>query len=175
MGQRGPKPKPAALKMLAGNPGKRHASSRPAGGRVRKGIPPRPPELTGEAASEWDRIVPDLDAAGLLAVADRGILAAYCLAVADMLAARHAINQDGRFLRTPVQNSRGEVLGETVKEHPAVKLLDRASGRVQRLAEALGLTAASRSRLEGEPAPEAPTGNAVLAIRDEIQRIRSGG
>lgn len=140
---------------------------------MRKGLPARPPELTGEAADEWERLAPELDAAGLLAVTDRGILAAYCLAVADLLAARDAINREGRFVREPVQTSKGDTLGERVREHPAVKLLDRASARVQRLGAELGLTPASRARLEG-PAPiDAPAGNRVLEIRERIREARS--
>ncbi len=79
MGARGPKPKNPALKLLAGNPGKRPVQ-RSRSGRIRKGAPVRPPELTGEAAAEWDWQVTELGAAGMLAVTDRGILAAYCLA-----------------------------------------------------------------------------------------------
>lgn len=173
MGQRGPKPKPAALKFVAGNPGKRPVQTGRA--RMRRAVPDRPPELTGEAAAEWDRRVPDLGAVGTLAAVDRGILAAYCLAVADMLAARDAINCDGRFIRVPIQNSRGESLGSKLSEHPACKMLDRASARVQKLGAELGLTPAARDRVEGAGPSEAPKANAVVALRDRIQAARSGG
>jgi P27 family predicted phage terminase small subunit len=165
MGHRGPKPKPVSLKLLAGNPGKRGAGS--GGGRARLGAPPRPPELTGEAAAEWDRVVTELVEAGTLAVCDRGILAAYCLAVADMLAARAVIQADGRFLRAPVQTSKGEVVGESIRVHPAVGVLDKASARVHRLGTSLGLTPASRSR-SGE-APAASRENKVVAIRERFR------
>lgn len=174
MGQRGPKPKPAALKLLAGNPGKRPVGGA-SRGRLRRGVPDRPRELTGEAAAEWDHVAAELDAAGLLATTDRGILAAYCCAVADMLAARAEIIRAGRFLRTPVQTSTGNVVGEAVKEHPACKMLDRASGRVQRFAAELGLTPAARSRIEGDTPAEAPAGNKVLELRERIQAARNGG
>ncbi len=167
MGQRGPKPKPAALKFVAGK--------KPAGrARMRRGAPTRPPELTGGAAAEWDRLIAELDEVGTLATCDRGILAAYCLAVADMLAARHEINTAGRFVRVPIQNSRGESLGSKVSEHPACKMLDRASGRVQKLAAELGLSPAARDRLEGESLAAAPA-NKVTEIRDRIQAARNGG
>lgn len=176
MGQRGPKAKPAALKLLAGNPGKRPvAANNPGRGRVRRGAPDRPPELTGEAAREWDQVAPELEAAGLLAVTDRGILAAYCLAVADMLAARNAINEHGRFVQVPIQSAKGVRLGTRTLEHPAVKLLDRATTRVQRLAADLGLSPAGRCRMEGDaPAGATPAGNKVLAIRERIEQARSG-
>lgn len=174
MGQRGPKPKKPALKILAGNPG--HRPIPPASGhRVRRGAPVRPVELTGEAAAEWDRLVPDLDAAGLLAVTDRGILAAYCLAVTDMLAARDAINREGRIVSEVIQNSRGDVLGKRLREHPACRMLERASGRVDKYAAALGITAAARSRLEGDAPADVAAGNKVVGIRDRIQAARNNG
>ncbi|HEY1190440.1 MAG TPA: phage terminase small subunit P27 family [Gemmata sp.] len=176
MGARGPKPKNPALKLLAGNPGKRPVQGGAKTGRIRKGAPARPPELTGEAAAEWDRLAPELDAAGLLAVTDRGILAAYCLAVADMLAARDAINREGRIITTPVQTSRGEVIGHKHQEHPAARMLERASSRIDKLAAALGLSPAARSRLEGETVQNAPAAeNKVVAIRERIQAARAGG
>jgi P27 family predicted phage terminase small subunit len=167
MGQRGPKPKPkgSTLKLT----GQRKAAGVP------KGVPARPSEVTGEAAREWDRIAADLDAAGVLALVDRGILTAYCLAVADMLAARDAINREGRFLTEPVQTATGAIVGRKTKAHPAVKMLADASGRVQRLAESLGLTPAARQRMGDAGAPAAPAENKVLAIRDRIQAHRSGG
>ncbi len=174
MGQRGPKPKHPALKILAGNPGRRPVASGSRQRRVRRGIPARPPELTGESGAEWDRIAGALDAAGLLAEVDRGILAAYCLAVADLLAARDAINREGRWLKVPIQNSKGDKLGERTVEHPAVRMMDRASARIQKLAADLGLSAASRSRLEGDAPADAPDGNRVVAIRERIQQARAG-
>ena len=175
MGARGPKPKPAALKLLAGNPGKRPVQPHAKTGRVRKGAPARPPELTGEAAAEWERLAPELDSAGLLAVTDRGVLAAYCLAVADLLAARDAINREGRIIKTPVQTSRGDVIGHKYQEHPAVRMLERASSRIDKLAAALGLSPAARSRLGGDAAPAEPAAaNKVVGIRERIQAARAG-
>lgn len=170
MGARGPKPKNPALKLL---PGAREPQK---DRRIRKGAPVRPAELTGEAAAEWDRLVPDLDAAGLLAVADRGILTAYCLAWADMLAARVEISRVGRWVMVAQQTSRGESLGVKPVEHPACKLLADASRRVEKFGAALGLTPAARSRLEGDQgAAPAAVENKVVAIRDRIQAARNGG
>lgn len=174
MGQRGPKPKHPSLKILGA--GSVTSGRKQSAGRVRKGIPPRPPELTGEAAAEWDHVAVELESAGLLSVVDRGILAAYCLAVADMLAARDAINREGRWLKVPIQSSKGAKLGTRTVEHPAVKLIDRASARVQKLAHELGLSASSRARLECDTATaEAGEGNKAVAIRERIKQARSGG
>lgn len=176
MGQRGPKPKNPALKLLTGNPGKRPIQAGAAKtGRIRKGAPVRPAELTGEAAAEWDRLAPELDAAGSLAVTDRGILAAYCFAWADMLAARVEITRAGRWQEQAIQTATGKTLGAKWVEHPAVKLLADASRRVKQLGDALGLNALARSRLEGEAVQAAASeGNRVVGIRERIQAARNG-
>lgn len=170
MGQRGPRPKPAAMKLLA-NPGKRPVAN-VQHSQVTAGAPDRPAVLMGEAAAEWDRLVPDLDAAGRLALVDRGVLVAYCLAWADMVAAAEAINEHGRWQSVDVQTSRGDVVGSKLVEHPAVKLLVTASARVQKLGAELGITPASRLRLDGSPGVETPQGNAVLDLRERIAAIR---
>lgn len=168
MGARGPKPKRPALKILAGNPGCRPVAAG-RGQRLKRGVPPRPPELTGEAGAEWDRLAGGLAASGVLAEMDRGILAAYCLAVADLLAARAAVLEHGRWAEQPIQSSRGEAVGSKWAEHPAVKLLADASRRIERLGSALGLTPAARSRMGGGPDPAAARANEVVAIRERFQ------
>jgi P27 family predicted phage terminase small subunit len=176
MGQRGPRPVPAALKVLAGNPGRRPIQGDgDRRGRLRRGRPDRPPELTGEAAEEWDRVAAELEAVGTLAVADRGILTAYCLAVADMLAALVEIDQAGRFVDEPVQSSRGEIVGTRIREHPAVKLLNQATTRVSRLADALGLTPASRSRTEVPEPPAPAAASKVQELRERVEAARAQG
>lgn len=176
MGLRGPKPKPVELKLLAGNPGGR---PHPAGGRpsrVKPGRPDRPPELTAEAAAEWDRIVPELTEAGLLAKVDRAALAAYCFAWAELVGATAILEAEGRIVREPMQNSKGEVIGEKVKNHPANRLMSDASARVKAYLSEFGLTPAARQRL-GDPSAESAErpGNKVAAIRDRIRERRSGG
>ena len=68
MATRGRKPKPTALKLLEGNPGKR-----PLNGR--EPVPPRaalkcPAWLLPEAKKEWKRLAPALEAMGVLTMAD---------------------------------------------------------------------------------------------------------
>lgn len=175
MGQRGPKPKHPALKLLAGNPGKRTVAgtSPRVSGRARRGRPDKPRELTGEAAKEWDRIIPELEAAGWLAVVDRAGLAAYCLAWAQMVWADEVCREEGAVIREPVQTAKGEVTEFVrLKAHPAVKIHTEASRRVLSFLAEFGLTPAARGRLEGDAPAEAPTGNRVVGIRDHIKAIR---
>jgi P27 family predicted phage terminase small subunit len=178
MGQRGPKAKSPTLKLLAGNPGRRPAEgAAPAGGRrIARGLPDRPPEVAGEAAAEWARIVPELDAAGILSRVDRAALAAYCLAWAELMTALDILNREGRTVREPIQSARGEVVGEKIKLHPAVRLQQSAFGRVRALLADLGLTPGARQRMEGGAAGggELPA-NRILGLRDRAAAARNGG
>lgn len=65
MATRGRKPKPTALKILEGNPGKRPINEN-------EPIPPKgtvkcPTWLEPEAKKEWKRLAPSLEAMGVLA------------------------------------------------------------------------------------------------------------
>jgi P27 family predicted phage terminase small subunit len=176
VGQRGPKPKNPALKLLAGNPGKRPVGAVTSAGTARPGRPDRPRELKGEAAREWERIVPELEAAGWLAVIDRAGLAAYCCAWAQFAWAEGVIQREGAIVSEPVQTAKGEVVGSRMKAHPAVKMRHDAAAQMGAFLDRFGLTPAARSRLTGGGGPPAPTeGNKVLSIRDRIQQARNAG
>jgi P27 family predicted phage terminase small subunit len=68
------RPKPIAIKKLEGNPGKRPIAEIPAP----KGVPSCPRWLDNLAKIEWRRIVPELDAMGMLSLVDRAALSGYC-------------------------------------------------------------------------------------------------
>jgi phage terminase small subunit len=73
---RGDKPKPTALKLIAGNPGKRPLNRRePNAGPL--DLDP-PSELSQEARSHWQRLAPMLAASGVMRQSDRDVLALYC-------------------------------------------------------------------------------------------------
>lgn len=76
-GSRGPLPKPAVLKLLEGNPGKR-ALDLSAGVNPRVEVPTAPKHLGPEAKKEWKRITPILEELGLISGLDRAALALYC-------------------------------------------------------------------------------------------------
>ncbi|MDD2728312.1 phage terminase small subunit P27 family [Malikia sp.] len=90
-GSRGPLPKPAALKLLEGNPGKR-ALDMSAGVNPRIEIPTVPRHLGPEARKEWKRITPLLEELGLISGLDRTALALYCQAVGRLAELETAFN-----------------------------------------------------------------------------------
>lgn len=90
-GSRGPLPKPAALKLLEGNPGKR-ALDLSDGVNPRVEIPSPPKHLGIEARKEWKRITPLLEDLGLISGLDRAALGLYCQAVGRMTELETAFN-----------------------------------------------------------------------------------
>lgn len=77
MGQRGPTPQPASLKLLQGNPGKR-AIDLDAGVNPPVAIPAPPRHLNKYGLAEWKRITPLLFPLGLITELDRAKLSNYC-------------------------------------------------------------------------------------------------
>lgn len=74
------RPKATALRMLAGNPGKRPVNARePDAGDI--DLTP-PPELDDGAVAHWHRLAPLLSRCGVLKQSDRDLLACCCQALA---------------------------------------------------------------------------------------------
>lgn len=95
MGSRGPAPKATALKVLEGNPGKRplndHEPVPEPGARCPEWISPA-------ARAQWIRLAPILENCGALTEADENILAAYCDAFANFIAATKEVNKLDSFI-----------------------------------------------------------------------------
>lgn len=90
-GSRGPLPKPAALKALEGNPGKRTLNLSEGINPVIE-VPSVPKHLGKEARKEWLRITPLLKELGLISGLDRAALALYCQAVGRLSELETAFN-----------------------------------------------------------------------------------
>lgn len=160
MGRRGPPPKPTRLRILNGN-----ASRRPLNAdepRPAEREPEQPAWLTGEAKTEWARIVPELKLLRLLTVVDRAALTAYCQAWAELAECTRLLEQEGRIFYEPVigkkKNKKGvetlEVVGNKVKAHPICRLQRDAFARVKAFLGEFGLSPASRSKVQAPPAEE---------------------
>ena len=132
----GPRPKPAELKVLAGNPGKRRLpkqKAKPAAGAV------APEWLTPYARKEWERIAALLKPLGLLTDVDVIALAAYCEAVSIFRKATEEIEKDG--ITTEAGN------GTTIP-YPAVQIQRSAMKVIREFAVEFGLSPASRAGLD---------------------------
>jgi len=133
---KGRKPKPTALKRLNGNPGKRalnHAEPQPP-----PGLPDCPPHLSEVAREEWHRLAQALHDMGVLTIADRAALAAYCQAYGRWVEAEEKMKATPPMVRTP---------SGYVQQSPWMSVANKQLELMGRYMTELGLTPASRSRI----------------------------
>lgn len=135
---RGPPPKPTALKLLAGNPGKRSLPTNEVKPKVE--LPNQPRHLTAEARAEWDRLAPVLMRLRLLTRLDRAAFSAYCQAWA-------------RHVEAEEQLAKASALAFTANGFPIINpwatISKQAVEQMSRFLGEFGLTPAARARMGG--------------------------
>lgn len=152
MSIRGRPPKPTALKVLEGNPGKRPLNQNEP--KPKPIAPERPSWLTGEAKREWERIVPELERVGLLTMVDGAALANYCQWWAIYVQAAKELKahlKEHKKLTITYVNTQG---AENEVPHPAIAIAEKASKNIKAFCTEFGLTPASRTRMEVKPVDE---------------------
>jgi len=127
--------KPAALRIVEGNRGKRKI---PAEVKIDDEMPQRPAFLHGLALTQWDALAGKLHAVGLLQSVDADALAAYCVSYAQWRDATQMLRKDG--LTT-------ESLHGVPAAHPAVGIQQRALASMQQLMMQFGLSPKARANL----------------------------
>jgi P27 family predicted phage terminase small subunit len=141
----GRKPKPTALKALAGNPGKRPLNENEP---QFSGIPDCPDHLDAVAQDEWQRVSGELIAVGLLTTVDRAALAAYCAAYSRWVKAEEKIQTTSEVIKTRA----GGVI-----QNPYIGIANRALDLMHKFLSEFGMTPSSRSRLHANPVGSAAT------------------
>lgn len=126
--------KPTALKLLEGAQPCRINRSEPA---PAKGLGPAPDTLDDDGLVAWNRIGRQLDAVGLLTVADAEVVSHYCSAWSVWIKASRAISEDG----LTVSGQFGE------KPNPNVAILNKTHDQMIRILSQLGMTPAARASL----------------------------
>ena len=149
MGERGPLPKPNA----------RRRNSREVTGRVSVARPAKPRSLTGEAAAEWNRIVPELERSGILSTIDRALLVRYCTAWADWVELDQLLAQGSKIVR----GQKGNLV-----RSPAWLMRRDAEQTLAELGRQLGLTPVARLRagITHEAATRASDGTTDQRVTD---------
>ena len=137
---RGRKPKPTALKELAGNPGKRKSNAQEPS--LRRAIPQCPKHLSAEAKREWKRMATELYNAGLLTNIDRSALAAYCQAWARWAQAERILAKKGTVILTSFGN---------LIQSPYLSIANTAVEQMRKFLTEFGMTPSSRSRVKALP------------------------
>jgi P27 family predicted phage terminase small subunit len=157
MGRRGPSPKPTALRVLQGNPGKlRLNPNEPKPAHAPIDLKP-PAWLTPAAREVWDRLAPDLRGVGLLTVVDVDVFAAYCATYERWRQAEEFVTKNGLIYvqREPSTKGADGVLVpgaiRYIQQYPQVGVAQKALLMLCKLGAELGLTPAARARIHIEP------------------------
>ncbi|QJF51099.1 phage terminase small subunit P27 family [Roseobacter ponti] len=133
---RGRKPKPTALKIVQGNPGRR-----PLNGREPKppaAMPTCPSHLSPTAKTEWKRLARVLNQIGLLTQIDRTVLAGYCQSYGRWVEAEKKLQETPTLLKTPAGY---------IQTSPWLTISNKQMELMVKYMAELGLTPSSRTRL----------------------------
>ena len=136
MAQRGRKPKPTAMKVLEGNPGKRDLNTGEP--TPRKRAPRCPSWLEEEAKKEWKRMCRQLEQLGILTEIDMAAFAGYCQAYARWNEAEEFISKHGTIVKTP---------SGYWQQVPQVSIAQTYLKIMNKFCEQFGLTPSARSRI----------------------------
>lgn len=156
LAQRGRKPKPTAIKLVEGNPGKRPLNTNEP--KPKSKAPSCPKWLEGEAKKEWRRLAKQMEQLGILTEVDRAAFAGYCQAYARWKDAEEFISKHGAIVKTP---------SGYWQQVPQVSIAQQYLKQMSKLSEQFGLTPASRSRIVAD----STQGDAG----DEMESLLGGG
>lgn len=152
----GRKPKPTALRLLDGNPGKRPINKDEP--KPRPGTPTCPFHngKDPEACRAWHRLVKELAPSGLATMMDADALALLCQEMARKWDAEDKLRQYG------------VVISEMGRPRlsPYYRIANDAAANIKALLAEFGLTPASRSRIHAQPPKEE---------QDPMEALRANG
>jgi P27 family predicted phage terminase small subunit len=171
VGRRGPAPKPTALRLIQGNPGRLPLNPKePEPAIATLSLEP-PKWLTKTALEAWHRLLPDLIAVNILTKVDVDVFAAYCATYARWREAEEYITANGLLMYIRGEPEEDEKTGKLkkgsvkyIQQIPHVAIAQKALLMLCKLGAELGLTPASRTRIHIEtPAtPEQATARRIF-------------
>jgi P27 family predicted phage terminase small subunit len=135
-------PTPSALKLLAGNPGKRPINQDEP--KLELSEPNCPEYLDEVAQREWKRIVPILMRMRVLSEADEIQLANLCQTYATMIDAQTKLKQAGMLYKSK---------GGFVQANPLFGVVMKCLHMISKLSSEFGLSPSARVRLHSTPEP----------------------
>lgn len=138
----GRKPKPTALKLVTGNPGKRALNKNEA--LIPVSRPKAPPFLCDDARAEWNRVLETLYSAGLITELDAAALAAYCASYGRWAQAERALREgdDDENGGLVTRTATGNIIQNTL-----VGIANKAAADMVRYAVEFGMTPSARSKV----------------------------
>jgi P27 family predicted phage terminase small subunit len=153
LGYRGPIPKPTAIEIAEGRPGKRRLNGREPQPR---GITPKCPAYLDERArQEWRRLILILKQMKVLTEADGLMLGNLCLTVSTLVKAQEKLNQLGILYKSP---------SGYVMQSPLLTVVNQCVDTITKLSREFGLTPASRPRLTIEKQDDGDELMALLSL-----------
>ena len=132
----GRKPKPTALKLLEGNPGKRELNQFEP--KPTDGLPICPDWLMEDAKEEWYRLAAVMNKMGILSEVDQSAFAVYCQTWARWKEAQEHIDREGSTFETD---------SGQIKRNPWVAIANEWQAKLLSVCGEFGLTPSSRSRI----------------------------
>ncbi len=150
MGQRGPKPKPAELKLLEGNRGHRAVS---VDGQLRPAVEvPDPPKYLGrEARKEWKRITVELVRYNIVSTLDQHMLGMLCQAVERVVLFETALVRKAALAVESEQPPEAPYISRTAQgyemQSALYQMLNREREMLMRLLGEFGLSPAMRAKV----------------------------
>lgn len=151
---RGRKPKPTAVKRLAGNPGKRALNNAEPHPKV---VRPRPPaHLSNDEKEKWESVAQELHSLGLVTNLDLDQLAMYCVLWVRWEEAEKMVREKGEIIKTAAGN---------IIQNPYLSIANRAIEQLGKLGAEFGMTPSSRTRIKTDPSD----------AEHELERMLFGG
>lgn len=167
MGARGPAAKPAELKLLEGNRGKRPlALNLDSTFRPEVGMPSLPKGMCAEARKVWKRLGNELLRYNLISVVYSDIFEELCETIADVKQLRHSLRATQNLLRSEGKDPMGAFEMKSPNgmpmQHPRYQILKSERQMMLSLLAKFGLS----------PAEQA---NVTTAIRAQLQLFEGEG
>lgn len=164
MGRRGPAPKPTALKVLEGNPGKQKITGTGEPIPPTSGTIPSPPKrLLPDAKKEWKKLAPILVSLGVLTDVDWSAFAELCQNYAYYLGVDKEIMAQGPKAVFGMQKTPSGY----IQQHPILSLRRQYYETWRKALADFGLTPASRARIVVDQ-------NAAVRDDDPMERLLKG-
>lgn len=136
----GSKPKPTALKLLTGNPGRRALNKREPKPSIPSSLPDPPKHLSRDARKEWRRVGEILLDSRVLTQVDLSALALYATVYGRWMQAERYIKRKGLLVPASPRSK--------VKiQNPMLAVANKCAEQIVRLQTEFGLTPSSRTRI----------------------------
>jgi P27 family predicted phage terminase small subunit len=112
------------------------------------GVPPCPDWLDEDARVVWNEVAPQLDRMGVLGHIDQRTLGRYCDTWGHWYRARDFIKRHGDTY--PLKDESGRT--KYLQQFPQVAIANKLATQLTRLEQEFGMTPASRTRIQVNPA-----------------------